>query len=91
MGDEITTTNVLEIELTGAGDTRRIIRISDPLSGITRAQITETLEPVLFPKSSADSDTTIPFFYDDNDASVPMTAIGTTQIIITEKTVRNLT
>lgn len=93
MAAKITEENYMNVQLLSAdGQATRIIRIDNPtplpeVGG--RDTVVNALAPVLFPTLTGTTDV-IPFFYDDNDESIPMTQIGDIEQISIEKSVKRL-
>lgn len=87
MATKITTTSELNVTLSSSDDQyKRVVKVSNPVDGLTFAAIQEAFEPAF--AEGATSDTTISFFLDDDDDHTPMTKVLMAERVDIEREIR---
>lgn len=100
MADKVSITNELTIELLGGIDTdtglapavvrSRTLKVQNPKSGLTRAQVISALAPAINSPATEGGTDYVPFFFDDADSSVGFTAVGDVNYVQVTRTTRNI-
>lgn len=87
MATTITTTDELQIELKDStGQYNRILRVTSPVSNVSRAQVETALAPAINAREGETSDTAVvPFFFDDANTNAGLTVIGDITHVVTRR------
>lgn len=85
MATEVTETNELQIELVSDDEQyARVLRVPNPQTSLTLAEINEAFSGSVFARSGATSDTAVVgFFYDDYNPQAALTRVkSATRVVV---------